>query len=402
MGPKSSILLAAVWAVIPWVIRSRRDAGVSPFGTMPAIWIMIGLILAWTAGTPPIIWWMAWIWIVGISFVEFPQAGIHLRRLAEMPASFVEDEIKPLDQEYGILCSEGAALRNRASEANEHYQAMRDFHRTLRLSDFTDAVVEKMLKLGGVAMASVEVTDKDGKNIVGSVRPVGLPFRADPSGISSLRWTFESVVEDNRVRYAVRWPEGVPCEKARMEDFAVGLSTLWRRSLLYAQVEAMAVFDRLTGMYVRREFDARITREVDRAREKNQPMCLVMVDVDYFKRFNDTYGHLTGDAVLKLVGQTLKSDLRSTDFGARYGGEEFSIILPETVTSGAFLKAERLRQAIEKIRVPYRDMPLGVTASFGVAALAPGDGVETLVHRADQALYRAKESGRNRVVVSED
>jgi diguanylate cyclase (GGDEF)-like protein len=124
-----------------------------------------------------------------------------------------------------------------------------------------------------------------------------------------------------------------------------------------------------------------------------------MADVDRFKRFNDEHGHQAGDAVLRSVGATLKANARPTDMVARYGGEEFAVLLPATPLDDALVACERLREAIGATPVRGLDgaaLP-GVTASFGVAQLLPGEAMETLVERADQALYRAKEGGRNRV-----
>jgi diguanylate cyclase len=128
---------------------------------------------------------------------------------------------------------------------------------------------------------------------------------------------------------------------------------------------------------------------------------LAVLDIDYFKRFNDTWGHKVGDKVLKMVGAVLLRVLRKGDFAARYGGEEFVVLMPNTDSEGAFIATERLRLVIEKTTLANKKQPLNVTASFGVASIQGpfGENVsQTLFECADAALYRAKDAGRNQVI----
>ena len=159
--------------------------------------------------------------------------------------------------------------------------------------------------------------------------------------------------------------------------------------------------DGLTGLFVRRYFDARVDEEIERARRYGQAFAVVMIDIDDFKHLNDTHGHLIGDRVLREVAAAVKGELRGVDTAARYGGEELVIILPRTELVAAFALAERVRARIADRRIAVgADGPvLSVTASFGIAAY-PDSGLgsaEDLVRRADRALYRAKRSGKNRV-----
>lgn len=162
----------------------------------------------------------------------------------------------------------------------------------------------------------------------------------------------------------------------------------------------MAEVDGLTGISNRRHFQETLAREVERARETARPLALLLFDVDHFKRFNDTWGHPAGDAVLRHVAQTAARLLRRSDLVARYGGEEFVALLPGADRTAAAKVAENLRAEIEKTPLPLgRPLPPGgVTISLGVAAF-PRDAphVAGLISAADQALYRAKRSGRNRV-----
>lgn len=164
-------------------------------------------------------------------------------------------------------------------------------------------------------------------------------------------------------------------------------------------LEELSRTDGLTGLLNRRYLMELLTAEVHKTERYHHPFSLVMLDIDFFKKINDTFGHVTGDAALKMVGQVLRREVRACDVAARFGGEEFAILLPQTDREGALTAAERLRKAIEAAEVASRGYVLHVTASFGVATY-PSEGIESvedLVTRADKALYRAKSEGRNRV-----
>nr|MCU0936966.1 GGDEF domain-containing protein [Gammaproteobacteria bacterium] len=126
------------------------------------------------------------------------------------------------------------------------------------------------------------------------------------------------------------------------------------------------------------------------------PLSLVVLDVDRFKELNDRYGHVAGDRALRAISEGLVESLREADFIARYGGEEFVVLLPKTDLPAAGQVAEKLRRAVESRQFQYRDHRVAVTVSCGVAAFREGDGPETVFERADRALYRAKQAGRNR------
>ena len=159
-------------------------------------------------------------------------------------------------------------------------------------------------------------------------------------------------------------------------------------------MEALATLDGLTGLKNRRVFQERLAEEFYRAQRYHIALSLLLLDVDKFKQFNDTFGHPAGDEVLKIVARLLQNAVRDTDFVARYGGEEFVVLMPYTDQDAALKLAERLRSAIES--APWSKRP--VTASFGVASLSPEcDTEESLLSQADQALYQSKNAGRNRV-----
>jgi diguanylate cyclase (GGDEF)-like protein len=173
-------------------------------------------------------------------------------------------------------------------------------------------------------------------------------------------------------------------------------------ALQNAQLYELAMVDGLTGLFVRRYFDARIEEEIERSRRYGTPFSVVMMDVDDFKKLNDDHGHLIGDRVLRTIANTIKSQMRGVDTAARYGGEEIALILPRTEMVSAYSVGERIRAAVAEQRVTTDSDPpkvLGVTASFGIASYPESGAVsgEDLVRQADRALYRAKHTGKNRV-----
>lgn len=166
-------------------------------------------------------------------------------------------------------------------------------------------------------------------------------------------------------------------------------------------VRRESMLDPLTKIANRKSFDEGMDRAIAEASATSDPLCLMLIDIDHFKNFNDTYGHQTGDQVLRLVAMTLKSNIKGKDLAARYGGEEFVAILPSTDLEGAVIVAENIRKAIQAKELLKRSTneKLGrITASFGVAAFLPTDTAASLIERADRCLYAAKHAGRNRVV----
>ena len=169
-----------------------------------------------------------------------------------------------------------------------------------------------------------------------------------------------------------------------------------------ARAEAEATTDALTGIANRRLFNSQIEREALRAASTGRPVSLLMLDIDRFKRFNDTYGHSLGDHVLRLVARLLKENVKGRDTAARFGGEEFAIILPGADLAGARSVAEQIRGVLEQRPIVNRSsgQRFGVvTCSIGVAQYRAGEPVHAWINRADKALYRAKEAGRNTVAV---
>ena len=158
--------------------------------------------------------------------------------------------------------------------------------------------------------------------------------------------------------------------------------------------------DALSGLINRRGFEQDVTRHIELAQDRKVPLCLIVCDIDHFKSVNDTYGHATGDWVIKDFGKIIKSSCRRTDLVARVGGEEFCILLPVATKEMALLVANNAREKL--LQKNFRDVPKSetISASFGISQLEPGDTYADLFKRADEALYEAKQTGRNKCVIS--
>ena len=173
------------------------------------------------------------------------------------------------------------------------------------------------------------------------------------------------------------------------------------RANAYSKVLQYATLDALTNLNNRRQFETRLKQEIAITKRQNNPLCAMMIDIDFFKKVNDTYGHACGDEVLRTVASVIKAQLRESDIPARYGGEEFAVLLPYTHIDEAKIVGERLRKAVEETTVSLDNLNINVTISMGLAEFRQDESGEELFAQADKALYKAKESGRNRVVCAE-
>lgn len=187
-----------------------------------------------------------------------------------------------------------------------------------------------------------------------------------------------------------------------MFDISERKETEQKLIALQKELETLSFKDGLTGVANRRMFDSILETEWTHARRNSQPLSLILIDIDYFKQYNDHYGHIQGDDCLKRVGQALNSAAtRARDLLARFGGEEFALILPETDAAAAKVVAERCRSLIFKEQIPHPTSPVGqiLTVSLGVGTLIPGHQDQPLafIEAVDRQLYQAKQAGRNRV-----
>jgi two-component system, cell cycle response regulator len=265
-----------------------------------------------------------------------------------------------------------------------------------------------------VILLAMSLPDSDGFTLLGALRrtpalegvsiAVVATLQRDPESLGRalelgaddyLRKPIETIELVARVRSLFRLRRQI----AELE------SKTKRLAELNAELERVAISDALTGLYNRRYLEQRLSEEIDRSRRYGQPLSLFVGDVDFFKKVNDTYGHAAGDEVLRAVARTMTKTVRRVDLVARLGGEEFVIVTPSTDRERARIAAERVRAAVEQARIdvpsPSGPLTIQVTMSLGVATFGDRSlSAADLVAAADQALYRAKSSGRNRVEVA--
>jgi diguanylate cyclase len=196
---------------------------------------------------------------------------------------------------------------------------------------------------------------------------------------------------EEREREVATRLQGLAERVAHMEQEAQG----YREHLEVQRQKALV--DPLTGLPNRAAWSERLDHEIREWQQHGNTLLLAMLDLDHFKRINDSYGHLAGDKVLKIIAGVLRKRLRGTDFVARFGGEEFVLLMPSTVPAAGLKLLESLRAAIEACPFHFKGEPVTITISMGMTAFKPGEHGDLVLKRADQALYRAKNAGRNRV-----
>jgi len=187
-------------------------------------------------------------------------------------------------------------------------------------------------------------------------------------------------------------------ELNRLEELLCLLVYPLRNALLYEDALKKAMHDPLTGALNRAALDTMLDKEIDLAHRHDNPLSILMVDIDHFKQINDNYGHGMGDKVLRSLVDGLKSHIRNSDILFRYGGEEFTILLNNTSVEGAHLLAQRVRNSIEQMSHIYDDTVIQLTISVGMATLEINENATQLLERSDSALYAAKKFGRNCVI----
>lgn len=225
------------------------------------------------------------------------------------------------------------------------------------------------------------------------------PFRADDEALLTALASQAAVALENADLYKRLNELNLSLEEKVRDRTAELTEANERLSALNRELETISITDALTQVYNRRYFMERLRQEIKRVRRYGPTASLLMIDIDHFKRVNDAYGHQAGDAVLAGVARLVKAGLRETDIFARYGGEEFAVIATGTEKAGAMILAERLRALIAAAGIEHGANRITVTVSIGIGTWEPDmkEDFEELVRRADAALYRAKEEGRNRV-----
>ncbi|MGB9768438.1 MAG: GGDEF domain-containing protein [Dictyoglomus turgidum] len=192
---------------------------------------------------------------------------------------------------------------------------------------------------------------------------------------------------DNEIRSIAKEIEGIT--EKEMYKKNLELSNLNRK------LEELSIKDDLTGLYNRRKIDQELEKCLYIWERYNRPFSIIIIDIDDFKKINDTYGHLIGDMVLEKISKIIRENIRKSDIASRWGGEEFLILLPETNLQNATLVAEAFRRKIEEANFGIDEK---ITVSVGVANIENNESIDSLIQRADKNLYKAKESGKNKVV----
>lgn len=241
----------------------------------------------------------------------------------------------------------------------------------------------------------IEALEKSG----GSVGQFGKELRQATNGLGSAKSGEEVRTIVETIVKATHKMEGQNSDLERQLRESQAQIEELHSSLESIRFESLT--DQLTGLANRKRFDESLRKAINEAEETGNPLCLAMADVDHFKKFNDTFGHQTGDQVLRLVAATMKSNVKGRDTAARYGGEEFGLIMPATSLEAGRTVCDQIRQVVRAKELVKRSTgeSLGrITISFGIALFRSGEPVESLIERADEALYAAKRAGRDRVL----
>lgn len=220
----------------------------------------------------------------------------------------------------------------------------------------------------------------------------------DPKGRHLLTYQLELYKQSLGKITLLRRTRFTSKEQVFIEKILVTLLAPLNNTLKYNNALTMASHDPLTGVFNRYAMDIMVSREIDIAQRNDTPLSMIALDIDFFKKVNDTHGHAFGDCVLKHLTECIQQCTRTTDALFRYGGEEFNILLNNTELSGAKELAERIRSTIEKTPCICNDVSINITVSMGISSLQIEDNSTALFKRADSALYQAKDSGRNQVI----
>ena len=265
-----------------------------------------------------------------------------------------------------------------------------------RLTDRIDAVGSKVMDEIDQVMVMVDAAVGTASSYSESLADVSAQL-GQSKDREGLRAIVESLVQSAKEMEAsnLKLEERLNASKQEISELQSNLEAVRNESLT----------DPLTQLANRKFFDSALEHAINEARAKKEPLSLMMTDIDHFKAFNDNYGHLTGDQVLRLVALAMKQNVKGLDTAARYGGEEFAVILPNTVLRSALTVGDHIRRAVMTKDLMKRSTGehLGrITISVGIATLHKGDTMQSLIERADACLYAAKRHGRNRVICETD
>lgn len=316
-----------------------------------------------------------------------------------------EEAVKAVANE----ANEKEQLESRLAELQAVVRITERVHSSLDLEKVGPEVLEVLGGVLGMKTCSLFVIDKVSSETVFSASRGDVSNHPKPSWgehvVSAGHFACKSVCERGNVMVLFCADQGdmdrlSPADGLVLTAIANQLVVAVENSHLYGLTKVLAITDELTGLFNYRELQNRLTQEIDRAARYGGPLSILMIDADGFKGYNDAYGHIAGDDALSELGGVLRLAVREVDFVSRYGGEEFTVILPETDAAGAFVVAEKIREAVAdhafldaENRVSH-----SLTVSVGVATYPThAEDKESLLREADDALYRAKREGKNRV-----
>ncbi len=304
-----------------------------------------------------------------------------------------------------ILRKKNKALRSRFRENALLYEFLQQVNRVLELEELCEVVdvfVGDRLGFGDYLFEIGEEKDKVGYR---KISRGTADSRRQGGNFVKLPLIFKMKVVGSLHLFRPG-RSGIPGDEQRFLSTLAGeLAIALENVRLHTRTRELAVRDDLTGLYNRRHLQEILPMEIKRAQRFREPLSLLMLDIDFFKTYNDRYGHLAGDERLREFARLVASRVREVDFFARFGGEEFVVLLPASDAQAAMEVARQIQQAIQALALPHEGAPFGiVTVSFGAASLVPqrDQAPEELVRRADRAMYRAKQAGRNRIELAPD
>jgi diguanylate cyclase (GGDEF)-like protein len=314
--------------------------------------------------------------VLGLAFQE-----IFLQRLKrrEDNHGFLLNEFNRLKGLKQSLSLENHLLNKRFDDTLALYELTKDICNSLdeeKVFATFNKNLQKHISIGDCRYI------KDSADLIKYKNYTILPLNLEESQISGYL-AVDRILETDKEKFCIL-----------TQQLLIGL----RRVLLYQKVQGLTITDMLTGVYCRRYFLERFNEELKRSKKNNLSTTFLMIDIDNFKQFNDRYGHLVGDAILRQIAKTISLAVRQIDFIGRYGGEEISVVLAETGKEQANFAAERIRQAIALEVIKVYDEELKVTVSIGGSTFPDNAAnIHDLIEMADQALYLAKETGKNKV-----
>ncbi len=280
-------------------------------------------------------------------------------------------------------------------------ESVKDYLTFLKYNVQTAASAQEALKTLQIFSADLVITDiiMEGMNGLELTKKIKATYDVDVMVMTgySADYSYKEAVEAGASDFIFKPFEFKELE-LRINRVLKEAETKKERTKLLKKLEKLAITDALTKLYNSRHFFSELKSEIKRHSRYSHPLSLLILDIDFFKKYNDTWGHLEGDKVLMECGKTIKSCMRSMDSAYRYGGEEFAVILPETEIEEACIVGTRIKEAVStQIFEPEPRKKQSIYISLGATELVDGDNVSTFIKRADKALYQAKETGRNKL-----